>query len=201
MHKTFLIAQRSFRHTNELFKKKYLLLFYESLLEIRNKKIPLTPAILSIIILQDRTSLLESLQILQNYRDIVCALKCINVAIERGWSRIACNFFPVICGSSLQLLVRVKGNRDEFSFVPKKPATFNGQSHFRPTIRENTNDVLSRRSSKATARFHGTEGQGACNCNWNGALPATCGIYIARIFVGELTRLVVVVVGGSRIRQ
>lgn len=50
--------------------------------------------------------------------------------------------------------MRVEGgnvNRDESPFVPKKPAASNGQSHFRPTIRENINDVLPRRSSKAAS--------------------------------------------------
>lgn len=48
-----------------------------------------------------------------------------------------------------------KGNvsRDESPFVPKKPATSNGRSHFRPAIRENTDDMPPRRSSKAAAYF------------------------------------------------
>lgn len=51
--------------------------------------------------------------------------------------RVACNFFPAGCASNLQLLMRVKGNvnRDEYPFVPKKPAASNGRSHFRPAIR------------------------------------------------------------------
>lgn len=96
--------------------------------------------------------------------------------------------------------VKENVNRDGSPFVSKKPAAPNGQSHFRPAIRENTNDVLPRRSSKAAACFR-REDRSQCNCNCNGALPSTCGIYIAHIFVGKLTRLVVVVValvvGGS----
>lgn len=60
---------------------------------VRNKKIPLTSAILSIIILQNRTSFLESLQILQNYRDIVWALKCINTVIEGVKVELRVTFF------------------------------------------------------------------------------------------------------------
>lgn len=100
--------------------------------------------------------------------------------------------------------MRVKGNvnRDENPFVPKKPAASNGRSHFRPAIRENTN-VLPRRSSKAAMCFHGGEEPGHTQLQLKRSTSVDVrNLLIARIFVGKLTRLVVVVVvGGSHIHQ
>lgn len=98
--------------------------------------------------------------------------------------------------------MRVKGNvnRDEYPFVPKKPAASNGRSHFRPAIRENTNDVLPRRSSKAAMCFHGGGKPGHTQLQLKRSTSVDVrNLVIARIFVGKLTRFVVV--GGSRIRH
>jgi len=88
--------------------------------------------------------------------------------------------------------VKESSSRDESFFVLEKLAAINGQRHFRPAIRENTNDVLSRNVRRKPQRASARER--ACNRSWNGALPSTRGIYIARIFVKELTWLVVAVV-------